>query len=293
MKHPNPKAVMARAFSLIFISIYFSSAVFSQTSQRVGKIAQRVESLKKQGLFVQAIPLFRASLSVEKDPGISSVLKKYSLIETEGIEAIQQTKPEYLSFDIPIEDGNRSFKVLLYKENISSNGFTLKTEKGVAGGDQDIANYRGMIDDDPASLVALSFANNELYGYISNHEGNYVIGRSGNSETRHIIYNDADIINQVPFECATNTFIPESPVSIARPGELAAVTNKCVNWYWETDYDLFVNKGSLANVTAYMQSVFNQMATLYANDGITVTLKTLFVWTTEDPYTGHKYKRLS
>jgi hypothetical protein len=60
-----------------------------------------------------------------------------------------------------------------------------------------------------------------------------------------------------------------------------------VNWYWETDYDVYVNNGnSIANVTTWIQGLFNQVATLYANDGITVNLKTLKVWTVADPYTG-------
>ncbi len=277
---------MARVISFILLAFSFSTGAFAQTKVKIGKVAQRVEDLKIQGVFSKETSLFKVAPAMQVDAAIAAAVKKYSFVEAEGIETIQQTKPAYLNFTIPVDNGSRQLRVLLYNENISPNGFTLTTEKGIVAREKDIANYRGSIDNDPASLVALTFANNEVYGFISNSEGNYVIGQSGNIRSRHIIYNDADLTQQAPFDCITDTDIPQSPVMLARAAEVTAVTNKCVNWYWETDYDLFVNKGSLAAVNSYMQAVFNQMATLYANDGMTMVLKTLFVWTTDDPYTG-------
>ncbi|HOZ79858.1 MAG TPA: M12 family metallo-peptidase [Ferruginibacter sp.] len=286
MKQPIPMAVMPRAVSLILFSFLFSVA-FPQTNSRTGMIAERIAILKQQGIFSKETALFKTIAPAAPDPAIIAAVKKYSFIEAEGIEAIRQEKPGYITFNIPAGNGNRNLKVLLFKENISTSGFTIKTEKGNVSPEDDIVHYRGTIDNEPNSLAALSFANDEVSGFVSTQEGNYVIGRSGTAKGRHIIYNDADLTQQVPFDCGTNTAIPSSPATLARTTEVAAVTNKCVKWYWETDYDLFVNKGSLAAVNAYMQAVFNQMATLYANDGMTMQLKTLFVWTTEDPYTGN------
>ncbi len=286
MKQPNKRAVVHPVALLVLFSILFTVDVFAQTTVRAGKIAQRVETLKQKAVFSKETPLFKSVLSTTADPLITAAVKKYTLVEAQGIETIQQEKPAYLSITIPVDNGKRQVKVLLYKENILADGFALKTEKGTVASVQDVANYRGCIDNDPASLAALTFANSEVSGFVSNNEGNYVIGQSGNNKARHIIYNDADLAEQVPFDCGTNTFAIQSPASLARPGQAAASSNKCVNWYWEADYDLFVNKGSLPAVNAYLQGVFNQMGTLYANDGLTMLLRALFVWTEEDPYTG-------
>jgi len=286
MKQPLQKAVMPRIALLVLFSFFLVDNVFAQPNSRVGKIAERVETLKQKGVFSKETALFTTMPSTAAEPVIAAAVKKFSFVEATGIEAIQQEKPEYLSINIPVDNGSRQLKVLLYKENISPDGFTLQTEKGMVASTQNIAYYRGSIDNDRASLAAFTFANNEISGFVSNSQGNYVIGQSGANKARHIIYNDADLAEQLPFDCGANTAIPQSPASLARPATAAAVTSKCVNWYWETDYDLFVNKGSLAAVTTYMQGVFNQMATLYANDGMTMLLKTLYVWTAEDPYTG-------
>ncbi|MFM8917636.1 MAG: M12 family metallo-peptidase, partial [Bacteroidota bacterium] len=39
-------------------------------------------------------------------------------------------------------------------------------------------------------------------------------------------------------------------------------------------------------VNTYIQGAYNQVATLYNNDGISTNLQTLFIWDTVDPYTG-------
>ena len=61
---------------------------------------------------------------------------------------------------------------------------------------------------------------------------------------------------------------------------------KCVRFYWEVDYAIFLNKGSVVNATNYVTGLFNQSAIIYGNDGISVTLSSVFVWSTASPYTA-------
>jgi hypothetical protein len=57
--------------------------------------------------------------------------------------------------------------------------------------------------------------------------------------------------------------------------------------YFEIDYSLFQANGSNTTTTAnWFTSMFNNVHTLYANAGISVSLKSMFIWTTPDPYTG-------
>ncbi len=59
---------------------------------------------------------------------------------------------------------------------------------------------------------------------------------------------------------------------------------KCVNWYYEIDNDIYLDKG--AKTAEYITSVFNQVAILYANDGMIIHLHDMKIWNTVDPYTG-------
>jgi hypothetical protein len=57
--------------------------------------------------------------------------------------------------------------------------------------------------------------------------------------------------------------------------------------YFEVDYSLYVqNSSNITTTTNWMTSVFNNVQTLFTNDGITTAIKSIFVWTSVDPYHG-------
>lgn len=251
-----------------------------------GKVALKVAELKQQNVFKQQVEVF-SKAGTNSDTKISQTVRKYSLLRTNSaFSEILNSKPEYLKLSLPSPNGTENFSLLLYKVDISSNGFTLITS---SGRNQQVevscVNYRGVIENDNQSVVAITFSENETMGLISNRDGNYVLGKmQDKSSERYIIYNDKDLVPSSNIQCDTKTDVPENPLREIDPNQTTSV--KCVNWYWETDYDIFVGKGSVANVTTYINAVFNQVSTLYANDGVSITLQTLFVWDTTDPYTG-------
>src|SRR6185295_7117736 len=51
-------------------------------------------------------------------------------------------------------------------------------------------------------------------------------------------------------------------------------------------YDLFQNKGSVSNTTSFLTGMFNQSATIFSNDGISISLSQIFVWNSPSPYDG-------
>jgi len=101
-----------------------------------------------------------------------------------------------------------------------------------------------------------------------------------------LMYGDVNLVDIPNYNCdylnvpgkISNNQISKYPIN--------TTSINCVDFYYEVDYDIFLNKGNVANVNTYIQGAFNQVATLYANDGININLSTIFVWTTTDPYTG-------
>lgn len=256
-----------------------------------GNIAKKITALKKQNVFSKETNVF----SLEKNSKAgryvpqTSAVSKYDLLSlTNGLTEILNSKPEFLRISIPIENGTRSLKIFLYRADISPNGFTLLTSSGTdAEADLQTVNYRGSIENDDQSVAAFTFAANETMGLISTINGNYVLGKlESNAEGIHIIYNDRDLIQDLNFNCGTNTASAQGVHDKDNPNNNTTQAVKCTNWYWEVDYDVYTGKGSVANVTSYINGIFNQVAALYENDGMTITLKTLYVWNTSDPYTG-------
>ncbi|HNL39674.1 MAG TPA: fibronectin type III domain-containing protein, partial [Saprospiraceae bacterium] len=145
-------------------------------------------------------------------------------------------------------------------------------------------HYRGVLRDEQQSIAAISFFEDHIAGVFSSEKrGNMVIGRlemPGNT-TDYILYSEQKLSTSNPFACHTPDHdAGEEPSS----EQLAPDVSGCVRVFFEADYALFQNKGSVQATIDYLSAVFNQVATLYANEGISTRLSQVFVWTTPDFY---------
>ena len=281
---------MAIIVVLAAIPFGYLTAQDSQ-SKATGLVATQV--LKHQA--DQVAFMNRDLFSVSADPapqGLRQSAMQYQLLDFDSRRnvGLNDDFPEFFSTTIPFSNG--SFRLLLYKVDIGSDGFQVLTSSGTRlNPTKGIAHYRGIVEGDERSVVSMTITETDIMAIISNDQGNFVVGKLANDVlNRHVIYNDKEIAGQFSYSCGTNTQIlanplPESAMRLdpVPPGTL---TTKCVDWYYETDYDIFLGKGSVSAVNTYIQGMFNQVATLYNNDGISVTLQTLFIWDTTDPYTG-------
>lgn len=271
--------ILSSSLLLCFTLISFSA--FSVPGTISSQAHEKYASQKSENLFIP----FNAENSASKEE-LYTVVKNCTVLKaTADIKKIINNQPEFIKLKLPINDGLQFLEVILYKVNISPNGFKIITSSGESA-DAAVVNYRGALLNDYASVASFTFSENETMGLIGTASGNFVIGKIENDPSDNfMIYNDRDLIPTLNFECPTDVSVPQNYSQRNDAGQ-SVTTVKCVNWYWETDYDVFVNKGSSANVNTYMQGIFNQVSTLYANDGISITLQTLYIWTTTDPYTG-------
>lgn len=269
---------------IVVTGILFHPFQFSFAGEKMKKIAEHVFQLQQQHDFSNVINPFTIH-GFNSDIEISKVLKNYTLLnDMHSISSILTTQPEYLKLNIPY--GNETLSLLLYKVNISPNGLTILTGSGRNTSEITMVNYRGIINNDYNSVASISFSENEIMGLVSNKDGNFVLGKlENNPADLYVFYNDKDLIPQNTFACATQTDnLPKSQTQDISHNKSGSIN--CVNWYWETDYDIFVGKGTVALVTTYMNGIFNQVSTLYDNDGMTINLQTLFIWDVTDPYIG-------
>lgn len=261
-----------------------------------GFVTRKVMDLSAAGTSFMQVPVFSLSRQQEQ-PQASEALGNFTMtgINRQVLGDLVASRPEFIEVTLP-RRGTTAITLLLYRVNISGNGFTLQTNDGRSFGEYNpVVHYRGMVENDPQSVASVSFSQEETMALISTGEGNYVLGKmdlpgtNGNNynDHRYVFYNDRDLLVPFVYDCGTNTSgLPRDPLPVPNGNTPSVQSTNCVDWFWETDYDIFVGKGSLANVNSYMQGVFNQVSTLYNNDGISITLQTLYVWTSTDPYTG-------
>lgn len=177
--------------------------------------------------------------------------------------------------------GNESLELLLVKSDLYADGFRVVTSES-NGQSVNVPNgvhYRGILKDHPETVVAFSVFENEMIGMVSVDNHNMVL--LPNRDETYTLYNDKDISMDIPFSCDAlehNEHHDDHKTLNSR------AAGDCVRVYIECDYALYQNKGGTANTINYITAVFNNVATLYANESVNTTISEIFVWTTADSY---------
>lgn len=144
-------------------------------------------------------------------------------------------------------------------------------------------HYWGQIEGKGNSLTAISFSESGLRGLIQFNGDLYNISKH-RTKQYYLLYKEQDILYPKETHCETNDNIhwigKESDAIVTR------TENQCVGVYIELDHDLVLSLGSVMEAFDHFAAVFNQVALLYANEGIDIFLSEVLIWDTEDPYMG-------
>ncbi|HMK06703.1 MAG TPA: M12 family metallo-peptidase, partial [Flavobacterium sp.] len=268
------------------ITILTLFAYFGGFAQK--EVSKKVNELLSQNVIFKPYSVLTATSNSDRD--VNEVVDHSTLatIKMQAVQTLVADKNEYIELSIPYQ-GN-TIAMQLYKVDIFAEGFHADTDKQKSISYQKGIYYRGIVKGDPNSVAAFSFFNNELNGMVSSDSyNNLVVGklnRSGNIND-YIIYSDMNMKVQNNFECHVKDAAILPAASNKNNTVLNPQSTRCVTMYFEIDYNLYQQNGSNTVTTNnWMTSVFNNVQTLYNNDGITVSLKSTFIWTSDDPYTG-------
>lgn len=249
------------------------------------EVSKKINQLISQNVVFRSYSVLNASAPIVNKE-INNVVNQASFakINNQGLASLMTNKDQNIEISIPYQ--GKTILVQLYQVNIFAEGFHIDTDKAKSIAYDKGIYYRGIIKGDVNSLVAMNFFNNELSGLISSDGlNNLVIGKlqNKNNTDDYIVYSDANMKVPNPFEChvkETPDMVPDNNRNSSQPQSA-----KCVTVYFEIDNELYTQNGSSTTTTTnWITGVFNNVQTLYNNDGITVSLKSLYIWTTVDPY---------
>lgn len=195
---------------------------------------------------------------------------------------------QYGTIELEIPYQNQNLAILLYKVNPFAEGFHVDTDKGKNISYQKGVYYRGIIKGQANSVSSFNFFNGEFNGILSSSAlGNVVVGKIDkvDNQTDYIVYSDAKMKVLNGFDCHVNDNGTSTQTDVEENRNVNS--DRCTTFYFEIDNNLYVQNGSNSTTTTnWMTSVFNNVQTLFDNDGITVGLKSIFIWTEQDPYEG-------
>ena len=263
---------------LLTISIGFSQ----KESQFIKK---DIEKYHKNGYIFKAYDIFSSS-EKKLDEELERSVKEASFfnLNKNVIQNIYQEKPLLISLSIPFK-GN-IIEVELYRKNVLDKDFDAYDHNKDKLDYKEGVFYRGIVKNAQKSIASFSFFNNSVYGIASTLElGNVNIGKLKNSED-YIAFAEHDLTGTNPFSCGFDEVKEniESSTNQSFETNKTATTN-CVRIYYEVAYEPYLQNNSDVNQTTnWVTAIHNNISTLYANDGITIALSEVVVWTQPDPY---------
>jgi FG-GAP repeat/Metallo-peptidase family M12/Fibronectin type III domain len=271
----------------LLAACFLLTAAVSGQRRSDKQVVARIAAHKAVSTFTRFTPFAQTEAPALRDALIGAVVEDASFMvaSVEALSGVLAQPPEQLTLEIPAEDG--LIELDLVRADIYATGFSLVTASTNAAVEHvQGVHYRGIIAGRENSLAAISIFPDEVMGFVSDVAGNHVLGKLEGSIDEHIYYAERDLIDPPVFECHTSDEGDAHPIGTPT-GQYQAKTARCVDLYWEVDHDIFLDKGGIANTSNYITGLFNQHATLFDNDGISVLLSQLFIWDVASPYTGN------
>jgi hypothetical protein len=297
---------MLRKFTLRSMLFVFAMALFGNAYSDEGKYAPIQAMVQREqaiNTFTTVTNIWQADNSFDKTALLTKVKDAQPLtIDYSQLASFMEMRYPDIQLIVP-KLGGGTYIIDLVKYDIFSDGF--KVLEDVNGVKMPFAYtpgvyYRGAVDGVEGTVAAFSFFKNEVYGIFSvPNEGNYtlvpntMVGTYYDYNTHYLLYNDNDLlIKQYSPGCATEDF-PEY-LQTKKAAKTTTNLNEKVYFgcqeitvYELADHSTYISKGSsTANVTNYTTALFNNQSTLYKNEGVLVSLKTVIVNSTSDTYQG-------
>lgn len=274
--------ISSKRFFSIFIALAFTLSGYAQN-----RIYQKVQQAKNSRIAFAEKQAFNVLPQQYSNQDIFFNTNEVKLLRYDL--NFSDLENQAISIEIPL--GSETVIVDLLEVNERFYDYEVTTNRGEPFPKEhsNSKHYRGVVRGNPNSLAAISFFDQDAAGFISTKNGNFNISKLDNSDT-FIIYNDTNLKGIPDFDCdmPDEEFTPYDKNVLKRTENISqrAFDTNCVRFYFETEFDMFQNLGSLTAVQNYVTALYNQVAILYENEGIDTTISAMNIWTITDPYTG-------
>jgi len=215
-----------------------------------------------------------------------NVDKSVELILDETVtNLLLNEKRDWLTLKVPVNENNY-FELELVRHNIQKPGYKVTLSNPVTQPYQpaDMVFYKGIIKNDNQSLAAVTISDNQIRILASDRDGNYIVGKLPNSDSKYVLYNDVNLKQDPPLSCGT-PYEPQTGSVDANTAGTTTVNGQCVPVYIEADFTFYQDNGnSINNVEVYLNGLFNEVETIYFNESIGVGISEIYVHTVPGPY---------
>lgn len=261
----------------------FKSPLNAQNSP----IFAQIEQAKREGHRFEVTPLFTKSHTAQ--PELDKAVSGYELLElcSDRLRKLYEDRP--LCISVPLQYEGQTLSVEMQRYDLATDDFSVVTQQDPTA-PQPLEMgvfYRGIVGEESQSIASFTVFADEIMGMVSTGRlGNLNIGHVEQApKDRYILFSENKIADTPEFDCQT-----AEPDKYSQKVAEYLESNQgleyggCVRVFLECENELVVNKGSVQGAVNYLTGVFNNVATLYANESIQVRLSQILVWTVPDAY---------
>lgn len=278
---------MKRKIILTLLACITSVYLNGQATASKAKPVQRdIDNLLLQNEIFYPVTVFgNAESKVEEGIGPYTKLT----VDKQKINDVFKANYKSIRLEIPLA-GNKSVSVLLTQHKIHSDDFELSITD--ANGKHPAAMneghyYYGVIENGFNTLAAISVFDNEINGVISDQRGNWNLGERKNHADEYAFFNDLEFKLPIHNECGTEDDNGTQNKNGGGGGNttLATYAQNYVHVFFDCGYPYYLYKGSNSTaVTNYTNSIFNVQNTICYNDYINLSISSIHIWATADPF---------
>jgi hypothetical protein len=278
----------ARVFVVLTLCICsFSNLIAADVANQ--ELSAAIKKAHQNGVTFKEVNLF-TNIQGQKHP---NELRDETLLmpNISNIQQVQATYPKAISLHLKADNGREYTLELMRSTPLAYDadlGYIDATGRHRTTNNEKGAHYQGAVAGEDHSFATLSaFANGDVMILFATDEGNFVVGQLEDNSGRFIFYNDKNFINPRPGACG----VKDSDYPLTNAGQQSK--NKTTAWYscnkvsiyWEADYETYQYKINNVTLTRnYLIGLFNQVQAMYRNERVAVELKSIYVWTVDDPY---------
>lgn len=259
----------------------------AQGQRRGGHVAARIQALHDRGVAFTPVRLVRELHADDRTTARwqeATARATVLALHPEAVTQVLRGAAPAMTVTLPTPDGPLTLELERWQP--LADGFTVTTATRGTVQVEPGVHYRGRVQGEAASIAGLSVFGDELIGVVRDAQGTLVLGRLNGAEAGvHVVYREHDLRLRRPMTCGT-THDGDPYHASELQGDPDDRSIRCVQFYWEVDHPIFVDKGGVVAATNYVTGLFNQSAILFDNDGVDVQLQEVFVWDVTSPYTG-------
>jgi hypothetical protein len=248
--------------------------------------AKRVAAAKENGTSFTSYRFFAQAPQLRTNDIASACSDCDVLSINEGeVRQLQKDKPQTLTFTLP-STLRSSLEVEVVQTEVLADGFAVYTASAEGPVEfEEVLFYRGVVKGDEESMVTLTVYGDEMRALVSSPSmGNLSLGKYGEEGATYLL--TPDNASDKPFECATeDTGRAYSRAEVSPRADLRS-SDKCISMYLEVDNDIYRDKNGTNGVMQFVTGFFNEVATLYANENVSIKISEIFIWDTSSPYNG-------